>query len=173
MKFFAILLCASLIGLGIVDAADRVVSTKKAEKGAITTPAAVTPQGGLSFGESSAPTPAQLHRAKRRWPEMTQQEIDGLTVLLKNMADPVPVMIVCKDALCEDLALNLDNAFESARWKSDVMLGTSFGVPEGVRGSSRWLVDLFNAATGGRYGAKIDEPKSADGEYLLIGPKPR
>lgn len=155
----------------VASAADKAEKSKKGEK--ITTPATVTPQGGIGFGESKAPTPADLRRAWLRWPAMTQKEIDGLTAMLKAVKNPAPVQIVCKDPACEDLALNLDNAFESAKWKSNVMIGTQFGVPEGVSGSSHQIVNMFNLATGGRYDAKVETVKSADGEYLLIGAKPR
>lgn len=152
-------------------------------------PAVVTPQGGISFGETTSQTPAQQRRFLLKYQEMTQKEIDDLTAALKIRSDKAPVMIVCKDPLCEDLALNLDNAFESARWKSEIIIGTQFGVPAGVSVSSKWLAGLLNSVTANRYDAKIEEGPSAvqcvadmtsgrlskcpDTEYILIGAKPR
>jgi hypothetical protein len=168
---------AMVVG-GLSLAAERPVSTHKSDRelsrkapGA----APIVPQGTVTFGESAAPSPAAQHRARLRWPEMTQKEIDDLTATLKAVAKTrgAPVAIVCKDPMCEDLALNLDNAFESARWKSEIVIGTVFGVPEGVTTSSQWLADLFNAATGNRYGAKVVSEKVADGEAIMIGAKPR
>lgn len=135
--------------------------------------AIVTPQGGINFGESTVASPAARHKATRRWAEMTQKEIDVLTGLLKTLGNQPPVMIVCKDPLCEDLAMNLDNVFESARWRSEIVIGTQFGVPNGISVSSQWLMEAFNGATGNRYEARVDAGKIADGEYILIGAKPR
>jgi len=148
---------------------------KKVQARGKSTPAVVTPGGSIAFGESAASSPAAQHRAKRKWAEMSQKEIDDLTATLKMVEKTrgAPVTIVCKDPMCEDLALNLDNAFESARWKSEIIIGTPFGVPEGITVSSAWLADLFNAATGNRYAAKVDAEKNAPGEYIMIGAKPR
>lgn len=161
---------AVLVGDGIAGyawrTADRVPQPKKR-------PAVVTPEGGISFGETAAPSPAAARRATLKWSEMSQKEIDAMTGLLRTLGKKPPVMIVCKDPMCEDLALNLDNVFESAKWKSEIVIGTQFGVPAGVTVSSKWLAEAFNGTTGNRYAAKVDDGKSADGEYILIGPKPR
>lgn len=148
-------------------AADKSVASKK------NVPAVVTPQGGLGFGEAAAPTPAQARKAALKYDEMTQKEIDDLAGALKILGAGKPIMIVCKDPMCEDLALNLDNVFESAKWKSEIVIGTQFGVAPGITVSSKPLADLFNGATKNRYGAKVDEAKSAEGNYIMIGAKPR
>lgn len=169
-------ICAMLVLGGLALAADKKIVPKKRATDAATsgsTSAIISPQGIVNFNEGVSP--AAQHRAKRRWAEMSQKEIDDLTSTLKAVAKTrgAPVMIVCKDPMCEDLALNLDNAFESARWKSEIVIGTPFGVPEGVTASSGWLADLFNSATGNRYAAKVDAEKNAPGEYIMIGAKPR
>lgn len=160
-----------------------VCTTKQAEAGEclpVAPPAKVGPDGRIEnfnsgFGESVAKTPAQAHRQRLKWGEMEQKEIDELTAALKKIKDKKPTAIVCKDPMCEDLALNLDNAFESAKWKSEIVIGTVFGVPEGFSVSSKWLADAINDATYGRYGAKVEEVRSIQGggEYVLIGAKPR
>jgi hypothetical protein len=126
------------------------------------------PAPGLSFGESTMVSDAKARlNAARQWPEMTQQEVDDLTARLKKIGEGRPVTIYCINARCEDLALNLDNAFESARWKSEVLNGVM--IPPGIACSSKDVCDAFNAATGGRYAARLDAPGNAQGDYVAIG----
>lgn len=174
-----IAIVAVFVAGGLTLAAEKRTPTPKER------PAVVTPQGTISFGESAPMTPAQQRKFLLKWPEMTQREVDDLTAALKfTGAPPTQVMIVCKDPMCEDLALNLDNAFESARWKSEIIVGTQFGVPAGVSTSSKWLADVLNGATANRYGAKVEAepslvrcdtkaPCPQKPEYVLIGSKPR
>lgn len=53
------------------------------------------------------------------WGELTQQEVDKLTAILKKVPKS-EVGIFCSNADCENLALDFDNAFESAGWKSGI-----------------------------------------------------
>lgn len=164
---------AAMLASGFAFTAERPVSTKKGDKAPINTPAQVAPGGGVGFGEAAPTTPAQQRRFLLKWAEMPQAEINTLTAAMMARDPKGIVHVICKDPMCEDLALNIDNAFESAKWKSDLMIGTQFGVPDGVTASDRWLADLFNHATNGRYAARVDDQRSAPGTYLLIGPKPR
>lgn len=123
---------------------------------------------GMAFGESSTVSPAKAKlMAERVWPEMKQAEVDALTVRLGLIGRDKPVTIYCINERCEDLALNLDNAFESAHWKSEVLNGVM--IPPGIVCSSQALCDAFNGATSNRYDAKVDTPHNAQGEYIAIG----
>ncbi len=137
-------------------------------------PAQVTPQGGISFGEQIISPEKAKRMAETMWPGMTQDEINALTAALKALKGKVPVDIVCMNPQCEDLALNLDNAFESAKWKSNVLVGTQFGgVPPGITASSKLLADILNGVTSNRYAVAVDQEKNGAGEYIAIGAKPR
>lgn len=168
-----IAIVATMFACGFAFATDKPVATKKGDRPPIDSPAKVGPSGNIGFGEAAPMTPAQQRKFLLKWPEMPQAEIDTLTAAMKAREPKGAILVVCKDPMCEDLALNIDNAFESAKWKSNVMIGTQFGVPEGVTASDRWLADLFNHATNGRYAVTVESERSAPGVYLLIGPKAR
>lgn len=107
------------------------------------------------------------------WGELDQTEIDALQHRLEAM-ERMPVVIFCNDGNCGDIALNFDNAFESAHWSSDIqrpMIDNSVGIWT----SSQALADAIDAATGGRLKAKILGPewKPRDKIALAIGRKPR
>lgn len=116
-------------------------------------------------------SPAKAARiAKTTWPELEQGQIDALTAKLGTISK-VPVTIVCvEDAKCGDLALNLENAFESANW--EVASINSPMVPAGAISSSRELVDALNA-TAPDLKATLDPAKNVGpGEYIAIGARP-
>lgn len=55
------------------------------------------------------------------WETLTQKEVDALTAELKKPElTKGPVSIFCSDSNCDDLALDFDNAFESAGWSSGI-----------------------------------------------------
>jgi hypothetical protein len=121
------------------------------------------PAGSLS--------PAKAARiAKTTWPELEQGQIDALTAKLGSVAK-VPVTIVCvEDAKCGDLALNLENSFESAHW--EVVSINSPMVPAGIISSSQDLVDMLNA-TAPFLKVMLDPAKNVGpGEYIAIGARP-
>lgn len=81
--------------------------------------------------------------------------------------EPLTVTIFCINERCEDLALNLDNAFESAHWKSEVLNGSM--IPPGIVCSKQLICDIFNGVTNNRYGARVDAQHNAPGDYIAIG----
>lgn len=83
--------------------------------------------------------------AKTTWPEMDQANIDKLTAAVKDLPGEHRVTIFCiEESKCGDLALNLDNAFESAHWQSDVQDYPMIGL--GISSSSQALVNALNAS---------------------------
>ena len=83
--------------------------------------------------------------AKTTWPEMDQANIDKLTAAVKDLPGEHRVTIFCiEESKCGDLSLNLDNAFESAHWQSDVQDYPMIG--PGISSSSQPLVDALNAS---------------------------
>ena len=76
---------------------------------------------------------------------MEQADIDKLTAAVKDLTGEHRVTIFCvEESKCSDLALNLDNAFESAHWHSDVQTYPLIG--PGISSSSQPLVDALNAS---------------------------
>lgn len=83
--------------------------------------------------------------AKTVWPEMEQSDIDKLTATVKDLPGEHRVTIFCiEETKCGDLALNLDNAFETAHWESDIVDYPMIG--PGISSSSQPLVDALNAS---------------------------
>jgi hypothetical protein len=104
------------------------------------------------------------HLAKTVWSEMEQHAIDALTAAVK--AKPGQVTIFCvEESKCGDLALNLDNAFESAHWKSEVVNYPL--IPPGVGASSP---ELVAALTDSGLDARLDASTAVlAGDYIVIG----
>lgn len=125
----------------------------------------------VQSAQAGAVSPAKAARiAKTTWPELNQGQIDALTAKLGSIAK-VPVTIVCvEDAKCGDLALNLENAFESAHW--EVVSITSPMVPAGVIVSSEALRAVLNA-NAPQIDARLDTaPNAGPGDYIAIGARP-
>lgn len=87
------------------------------------------------------------------WGELTQKEVEALTVLLANMPKS-KVGIFCATKDCEDLALDFDNAFESAKWESGIerpLMDTNAGIHVGPpNDKGKALADAIKKATNGR-----------------------
>jgi hypothetical protein len=130
---------------------------------------ALTPGHGAAAAIGLTRSEARL--AATTWPGLEQSEIDALTVALKDIPK-VPVMIFCQnDALCGDMQMDFENAFESAKWdvktEAPILDGTV-----GIATSSAALRDAINAATKGRL--TVGEiQKNAPYEALVIGRRPR
>lgn len=130
-------------------------------------PQVVTINSSLSRTEI---TPAKArHIAATTWPEMEQREIDALTAAMKKAPhDGTSIQIFCHDeSKCGDLALNLDNAFESAHWASSMHIFPN--LPAGIAASSKELAAVLNAATGGRLDVTVDPERGIPGDYVAIG----
>jgi hypothetical protein len=116
---------------------------------------------------AGATSPAKAQRlAKTVWPELPQTEIDALTLKLKDK--PGQVTILClDDSKCGDLALNLENAFESAHWQTTV--ANSPMVPPGIISSSAELVVMLNASTGMSVKLDRENKNAGPGDYIASG----
>lgn len=96
------------------------------------------------------PTVSSKSRRHSAWNDLDQSEVDALTMRLKAIIDGrKPVQIVCADrSLCGDLALDLENAFESARWPVSIVAPfTDDGRVDGVRVSSRSVAGALSSGT--------------------------
>lgn len=114
-------------------------------------------------------TPAQERRkAETTWSELPQKTVDDITAKAKA-AGAGTVRIFCFDeAKCGDLASNLENAFESARWKVDVRYTASM-IPPGFLASDKVLQLLGSIDKS--YGVSRD-PEPDTVETITIGEKP-
>lgn len=109
------------------------------------------------------------HLAKTVWPEMAQADIDALTTALKDISGAKKVLIFCvEESKCGDLALNLDNAFESAHWNSDIIDYAL--IQPGISTSSPTLVAALKAA---HLDVRLDASVQAQaGDAIAIGNRP-
>jgi hypothetical protein len=119
---------------------------------------------------AGAVSPAKAaHLAKTVWPELTQAQVDALTAAVKGNKGKVTIFCI-DDAKCGDIALNLDNAFESAHWES--LVRNSPMVPPGVLTSSKALADVLNAVEPS-LAVRVDSVSNAGpGDYIAIGARP-
>lgn len=110
-------------------------------------------------------------RAMLQWPDLEQAKVDGLTAAL-GKAPKRKVLILCKDkADCGDLALDLENAFESAKWDVRVeqpLMDDTVGV-----GSTDRELGLIVAKATGLNVKLIDDIGLKDTAALVIGRKPK
>lgn len=119
------------------------------------------------------PSPTTMSQAKAEraaktiWPALQQSEVDALTAALKAAKASLDVTVFCyDDAKCEDLALSLENAFESAHWKIEVR--NSPMAPAGMLTSSPALLAMLRAKTSLQ--VELDAGKNVGpGEYIVIG----
>jgi hypothetical protein len=107
------------------------------------------------------------------WGELEQSEVDALQKLLEAMPKQ-PVTIFCSDDNCRDITLDFDNAFESAKWETDIQR-PFVDESKGIWTSSEALADAIRKATGGRLTASILGQEWTDKTRiaLAIGRKPR
>lgn len=146
----------------------------------------------VSSTTRGATTPAKARAAVMQWGEMEQAEVDRLTILLKAIVDTKEaVTIFCGDSsACGDLALDLENAFESAKW--DVRIERPmFDDGSGLTSNSLTLAAALDTATNGRINPKsvqrrdrlgcagsqpvigLDCTKPKEGVYISLGRKPK
>lgn len=91
-------------------------------------------------------------RAARReryvWPGLEQKQVDALTAAVKGMKFEQGIVIFCADdSRCGDLALDFDNAFESAKLKSSIEK-PFIDNTTGLGASSQELADVVKKTTG-------------------------
>ncbi|MGM4906249.1 hypothetical protein AB8B21_05765 [Tardiphaga sp. 866_E4_N2_1] len=107
------------------------------------------------------------------WGELEQAEVNALQKLLEAMPKQ-PVTIFCSDDNCRDITLDFDNAFESAKWQTDIQRPFADDA-KGIGTSSQALADAIKEATAGRLTASILGPEWTDKTRiaLAIGRKTR
>lgn len=96
---------------------------------------------------------------KTEWPELSQKEVDAITAALNAASEwrTAKIAIFCvEQARCGDLALNFDNAIESAHSQIETQLRFSPGIDPGLTAKPQALVDLINHATDNRLGVKLN-----------------
>lgn len=105
--------------------------------------------------------------AKSIWPEMAQSDIDGLTTAVEHLPGDHRVTIYCvEDKVCGDIALNLDDAFESAHWQSNVIDYPM--IQPGIMTGSAELKEALTMA--GFKDVRIDDSvRAANGLAIAIG----
>lgn len=131
----------------------------------------------------AAPPPQQLlatalvaaQASPYAWPELTQQQVNDLTAQLGKL-NRRDVAIYCLHA-CAELALSLDNAFETAKWRSGVetpLVDDNVGVFVGPRNDpDAKNLQAALAATTGLRPELIDAENQERRLVLVIGRKPR
>lgn len=149
-----------VVGLGVGVALERAMPRAK--------------QPPVIVHAASVATPRQLeHRAQVQWPELEQAAVDRLTAALVKVTARERVEILCADrSECGDLALDFENAFESAHWANVAILPPALGVETvGLTSNSPGLAQAVDAATGLAVNVVARDPR--DPLVLLIGRKPR
>jgi hypothetical protein len=121
--------------------------------------ALTTAIGGTVAVHKLSPAPAPIvvtHAGKplpNAWGELSQAEVDALTGILKTMK-PAEVAIFCASRDCEDIALDFDNAFESAHWVSGIerpLVDSNTGINVGPDDEDgKVLAAAIESATNGR-----------------------
>ncbi len=129
----------------------------------------------MAEGDSKGPAASvqAIRRAERTWPEIAQAEVDKLTEALKAVPEAKrrPVVIFCQnDDRCGDLALNLENALESAHWTvtkeqplADQTVGLGVTEPD--------MLPIIAGATS--LEPKIAEANLGDKIGIVIGRRPK
>lgn len=108
--------------------------------------------------------------AAAKWEELEQSAVDAITAALGKL-DKRPVTIFCKDkADCGDLALDLENAFESAHWIVDVQQPL-LDETKGIGCSDVAVAELIAKATGLRVSV-INAAYKDNRVALVLGKKP-
>lgn len=130
-------------------------------------------RGPVTLTSGDVSVSKKKHASAAAWGELEQSEVDALTAALEKI-EKKPVTIFCSDAHCDDIALDFDNAFESAHWKSGVER-PFINAAEGVWSSSKDVAAAIEAATGGRLKVSILGPEWRDGSRIAVafGRKPR
>lgn len=88
------------------------------------------------------------------WGDLSQAEIDALTAILAKMPKR-EIVIFCASKDCDDIAIDFDNAFESAHWVSGIerpLSDTNIGFNVGPKddADAMMLAAAIESATNGR-----------------------
>lgn len=111
---------------------------------------------------------ARKPRARQSWSELDQAEVDALAAKLKTFAPErrKPVQIICRDrSECGDLALDLENAFETAKWEVAVVAPFTADAVSGIEVSDAAVASAIGGATSLRVSHK---PAGPDAEAVAV-----
>lgn len=134
-------------------------------------PVIVQPQT-VTVAKGAGVTRAEQRQAASQWGDLAQKEIDSLTVALHSLPAAQLVIFCQDDAKCGDMALDFENAFESAHWKEVKQETPLIDDTVGVATSREDIRKAIDEATSGRLSVKIIK-KNAPYEVLVIGKKPK
>lgn len=105
------------------------------------------------------------------WGEMSQGEINRLSDILSKLPKR-EVAIFCMDRNCDDLALDFDNAFETAHWTSGIerpLVDTNTGINVGPNDEDgRVLAAAIESATEGRIKPGLVQTSLIGGRMALV-----
>lgn len=123
------------------------------------------------FGAHTLTVSPPVHRVSpSTWEGLSQSEVDALTEVLKGL-QPHDVAIFCSHG-CDDLALDFDNAFESAHWRSGIerpLLDDNIGLSIGPNNEDGLaLRAAIFGATAGRLDPKMIDAKLLEGHLALV-----
>ncbi len=104
---------------------------------------------------------------KLAWGALAQAEIDALTAEMKKIESKQKIVIYCSDDNCFDMALDFDNAFESAKWDS-VIERPLFDDTVGIASTSETVAKAVERATDGRVKVAITTINSARAALGLV-----
>lgn len=115
-------------------------------------------------------------RHARIWPDLNQNEINTITTGLKTLKAR-PIVVLCSDEkYCGDLAADLENAFESAKWTIDVQKPLVDN-GDGITVDDEGVAQLLKAATKERFPITVTlgAPPTNPGNFttIAIGKRPR
>jgi hypothetical protein len=103
----------------------------------------------------------QGRAGKHAWPDLTEDEKAALTGVLKTLPKSTKFDIVCNDAACIDLAMDIDDAMEAAGLVSvlDRSLGPlGYGIAVQVNAAERPTAETAIAALKRATGGRLDLP---------------
>lgn len=99
-------------------------------------------------------TRGDLRRFAQKWPELPQADVDAITRIMVSTPKQ-NVFIFCEDtSRCGDLALDLENAFESARWNVKVERPL-FNMNEGFCVTDEGMAVVLRKVFGDRIPVKV------------------
>lgn len=105
--------------------------------------------------------------ARTAYAELDQDAVDGITAELQKLPAKEPVLILCdNDDRCGEIALNLENSFESAKWEVNVEK-PAFATGVGISTNSPEMAAAL--LKGARIEAKVLQRGAAETVFIELG----
>lgn len=144
------------------------VSAVLASGVSVGTQQATKPASRAEVVHTSAPSPKQ---ARLVWPGLEQAQVDALTAELRKLEKPTRVLLLCRDSSrCGDLALDIENAMETARWNVQIDVPLSDDTT-GISVTSSALALALRSTTG--LEAEVAAPRKDGIVLVVLGKRPR